>query len=369
MPDPRVEKLAKLVVDYSTEVKAGDEVLIQSNILAKPFLRELCEEIVTRGAYPLIMLEEEELRETFLKYADEKVLEHVSPIEKFIMEKINVRIGILASSHTKYLNTIDPERIRRFNAARFELTDIFLRRSAIKELRWVVVAYPTKALAQEAGMSFLDYEDFVFKACGVYRDNPKEYWVKRSKEQEKIANFLGKVSEIKVEGPDTKLYLRVDGRTWINDDGHENMPGGEVFTGPIEDSIEGEIRFSYPAIWRGREVEDVKLKFRKGQVIEAKAVKGDEFLKEVLKTDDGAKRVGEFAFGLNYDIDRFTKNILFDEKIGGTIHLALGASYPETGGTNKSAIHWDMILDMKTGKVYADGDLVYSNGKFILEVL
>jgi len=362
--DVRVSRLAELVVKYCIGLKSGEEVYITGTVDALPLIRELYRFIVSNGGYPLLYLYDESLLEVFYKYARENVLKHVSNVEKYTYEHVNARISVLSYTHTKYLSSISPERVKLRNSALRVLTEIFMRRDAEGTLKWVVVPYPTKAMAQEAGMSLFEFEDFVYKACMVDRDNPVEAWIEQGKRQEKIVQILSRAREIRIVAEDTDLYLRVDGRKWINDDGHNNMPGGEVFTAPIEDSVEGTIRFTYPAIWRGIEVEDVKLVFRRGRVVEAKAAKGEEFLKKILETDEGACRVGEFAFGLNYNITKFTKQILFDEKIGGTIHLALGASYPKTGGKNKSAIHWDMIKDMSKGRIYIDGELLYENGKF-----
>ena len=244
-----------------------------------------------------------------------------------------------------------------------------MRRDFEGSLRWVVTIYPTKALAQEAGMSLITYEDFIYKALKLYEDDPINAWVSQSRFQEKVINMLGRVSELRFLGSDIDLTLRVDGRKWVNDDGRRNMPGGEVYTAPIEDSVEGYVVFTYPVIWRGIEMDGVKLVFRRGEVVNASATKGEEFLKKIVDVDEGAKRVGEVAFGLNYDIDRFTKQILLDEKIGGTIHLALGSAYLVAGGTNKSAIHLDLIKDLRDGKVFADGDLIYSNGRFVSDIL
>jgi len=361
-----VVKLAELITRYCIGVRKNDEVLITGGYVALPLIKELVRSIVVRGGYPIVMFSEEELEEVFMKYADKEVLTHVSPIEEFILEKIDARISILSSTHTKYLSSIDPERVKLRSSARRRLTEIFMRRDAEGNLRWCVAPYPTKALAQEAEMSLVDYMDFVYKACMVDREDPVKEWQEFTKYLNKIEDrILSKADEIHVVAEDTDLRLKVGGRTWIVDDGKKNMPGGEIFTGPIEDSIEGTIRFTYPAIWRGIMVEDVRLKFKRGEVVDARASKGEEFLKKILEIDEGSKRVGEFAFGLNYNVTRFTKAILFDEKIGGTIHMALGAGYPITGSKNVSAIHWDMIKDMRKGKVYIDGDLVYENGKFL----
>lgn len=366
MVDVRISRLADLIVNYSASIMEGDEVHISASIEAVPLVKELYKAILYRGGYPVITsLYDESLIETFYRHAGAKQLSHLSKIEKYVMENIDVRIVILSPTHTKYLNTIDPERIKLRSAATRPLTEIFMKRSAEGSLKWVIAPYPTKALAQEAGMGISEYEEFVYRACMVDRKDPVKEWLKESIKLDKIARCLEKVHELHYVGEGVDLYVRVDGRKWMKSDGKHNMPGGEVFTAPIEDSVEGYIEFSYPAIWHGREVEGVKLTFKKGCVVEAKAVRGQEFLNKILEVDEGARRVGEIAFGLNYNINRFTKEILFDEKIGGTIHLALGAAYPETGGKNVSAIHWDMIKDMKRCKVYADGELIYEKGIFI----
>ncbi len=370
MVDPRISNLARLITEYCVYLEKGEEVVISGGIEALPLIREIVKYTVQKGAYPLMInLGDESISEVFYKYATDDVLSHVSMIEKEMVEKVNAFINILSPSHTKPLMGIDPEKLKKRSQARKELNMIFMQRSAKGELKWVIAPFPTRALAQEAGMSILDYQDFVFHATYSDSPDPVKAWIDIGKKQEMIANFLNKVGELRYTGPGIELTLRVDGRKWINDDGHYNMPGGEVFSAPIEDSVNGWVEFDYPAIWRGVEVEGVKLVFKKGVVVEAKARRGEEFLKKMLETDEGAKRLGEIAFGLNYNITRFTKEILFDEKIGGTIHMALGAAYPECGGKNVSAIHWDMIKNMKKHRVYADGDLIYENGRFIEEIL
>ncbi len=365
MVDPRASNLAKLIAEYSVSVKSGDEVLIRAGIEALPLVRELVRTIVSMGGYTHVMLSDSSIEEAFYKYADERVLKHLSPIEKFIQEKVDVSISIISYSHAKPLVGIDPERIRVRKAARAELTEIFMRRQAAGELRWNVSIYPTNALAQEAGMGPLEYEDFIFRACMVDREDPIEAWKRQANSQDQIIGLLSKIDELRIVSEETDLLIKVGGRRWINDDGHHNMPAGEVFTAPVEDGVEGYVRFSFPAVWGGFEVDGVKLRFEKGRVVESLAEKGEEKLKKILETDDGAKRLGEVAFGLNYGISKPTKQILLDEKIGGTMHLALGAAYPETGGVNKSSIHWDLILDLKRGKVYGDGDIIYENGRFL----
>ncbi|MDK6028718.1 aminopeptidase [Ignisphaera sp. 4213-co] len=360
-----VDKYAKLIVDYCVSVRKLDEVAIYSSLEAMPLVREIWREVVIRGAYPRLVINDDYLTEIFYRYAPRELLDYVSPVDRVIAEKITVRISILSPQHSKPLIGVDPEKVKlRYQAVR-ELREIFIKRDASGDLRWVVAPYPTYAMAQEAGMSPMDFEEFVYRAVKLYESNPVEAWIRQSKWQEKIANMLSKVDELRIVSENTDLLLKVGGRIWINDDGKNNMPGGEVFSAPHEDSVEGFIAFEYPAIYSGVEVEGVRLVFKKGEVVEAYATKGLEFLKKMLEIDEGAKRVGEIAFGLNYDITRFTKEILFDEKIGGTIHMALGSAYLKTGGKNMSSLHWDMVKDMRKGKVYADKDLIYENGRFI----
>lgn len=358
-------KFARLLVDYCAGVKKGDEVIIRAGIGAYPLIRELWGLIVERSAQPYFLVDDEVLAETYYRRAPPELLDMVPDIVEAMTELADVRISIISPSHTKPLTSIDPAKIARRRAALREVSQTFLKRAAEGSLRWVVTAYPTHALAQEAGMSPLEYEEFVIKAVKAHLDDPVRAWEEQAAWQERIRGFLNKVSELRFVAEDTDITVRVEGRNWVNDDGKNNMPGGEVFTGPHEDGVNGYITFTYPAVWGGREVEGVKLVFKEGKVVEAHAVRGEDFLLKMLDTDEGAKRLGEVAFGLNYDISRYTKEILFDEKIGGTIHMALGASYPETGGKNVSAIHWDMVKDMRNGKVYADGDLIYENGKLI----
>ncbi len=364
-----ISKLARLITEYCVSVKQGDEVIINASLEAYPLVRELWREVVVRGGYPRFLLNDEVLTETFYKYAPQSLLSYYSRIDEFIAENVDVRISIVSSTHTKPLVSVDPEKLKLRAQATKKLTEIFMRRDGEGSLRWVVTVFPTRALAQEAGMSPLEYEEFVYRALKLYSEDPIKAWVNQAEQQQKIVTFLSKVSELRFVAEGTDLRLRVDGRVWISDDGKHNMPGGEVFTGPHEDSVEGVITFDYPAIWRGVEVRNVRLVFKKGVVVEARAESGEDYLMRMLEVDEGAKRVGEIAFGLNYDINRQTRETLFDEKIGGTIHLALGSSYIRTGGKNVSAIHWDLIKGMKNGRVFADGDLIYENGKFLNEVL
>jgi len=365
MVDSRVEKLARLCVKYSVHVKPKEEVLIQGSDLAFPLIHELYRECLSAEAYPTIMTGSDTLY-TFFRYAKEHQLKHVSSIDKFIVENIDVRINVLAERNPKELSSVDATKVRLRAAARKEINDIFMKRTAEGKLKWTLLPYPVSSAAQEASMALPEYEDFVYKSCFVDKKNPIAQWKKIQVEQEKICEYLNKVGEIRIVGEDTNLTFKVKGRKWLNCCGLINMPDGEVYTGPVENSVNGTIRFTYPGIYYGKEVEDIRLTFRKGKVVKACAAKGEDLLKEILKVKN-ADRLGETAIGTNYGITRFTKEMLFDEKMGGTIHIALGASYPESGGLNQSGIHWDILKDMKKdGEIYADKKLFYKKGKFLI---
>jgi len=365
MVDPRIEKLAKLCVHYSVDLKPEEKVIVQGSELAFSLINEIYKECLLSDAYPLI-IPKLDVEYTFFKFAKEHQLKFVSPFHKFIFENIDVSIGVWCQPSPKRLTNIDPSKIKMHTASRRELTEIFMKRMTEGKLKWVGLPYPINAQAQEAAMSLAEYEDFVYSSCLVDKEDPIAEWKKIHQQQEKICDFLNQVDEIHIIGEDTDLTFNVMSRKWINCSGKYNMPDGEVFTGPIEDSANGTIRFTFPAIFSGREVEDNKLNFEDGKVVKASAAKGDKLLQQLLKID-GADHIGEAAIGTNYGITRFTKNMLFDEKMGGTIHIAIGRSIPESGGLNKSAIHWDILKDMKKdGEIYADNKLFYKNGKFLI---
>jgi aminopeptidase len=364
MVDSRVEKLAQLCVKYSVDVKPKEKVVIQGSELAFPLIKEIYRECLLSDAYPYIKAELD-VAYTFYKHAKEHQLEFYSPFAKFMDENMDAQIRIECQPNPKKLTNIDSSKIQLRRASGRESSEILTRRGLEGKFKSIILPYPINAQAQEAAMSLEEYEDFVYKSCLVDREDPVAEWKKIHEQQEKICHLLNQTREMHVSGEDTDLTFSVKGRRWINCSGKENMPDGEVFTTPIEDSANGSVRFTLPGIFSEREVEDIKLTFRDGKVVKASASKGDEFLQRILGIE-GADRIGEAAIGTNYGITKFTKNMLFDEKIGGTIHLALGASFPETGGLNKSAIHWDILKDMeKDGEIYADGKLFYKNGKFV----
>ena len=367
MADIRIEKMADLLVNYSVAVKPGDKVAIQGDSPAEPLLKAIYVKVLQAGGNPFFVISPDGINELFYRYASDDQLKHVPPPTKLIMETYDVRISIGGESNTKELNNVDPAKIVMRQQARSGIMKTYLERAARGELRWTYALYPTNAYAQDSDMSLAEYEDFLYGACLGDINDPIGYWKKFSARQQKIVEWLKGKKQIHVTAPGTDLSLSVEGRTFINCDGHENMPDGEVFTGPVEESINGHVLFSYPSIENGREVSGIRLWFENGRVVKATAEKNEDFLLKTLDTDPGARGVGEFAFGTSQGINRFTRQILFDEKINGSFHMALGASYPETGGKNESAIHWDMICDMRDGgKVTVDGQLMYQDGKFVI---
>ena len=364
LTDQRIEKLAELCVNYSVEVKPQQKVAIQGNVSAYPLIHEIYKQCLLNGAYPIV-LPDLDLDYTFYKHAKEHQLKFISPFSKLIVGEMDARIVVYCEPNPKRLTNIDPAKVRTRTAAGKEITETFFRRAAEGTLKWTLLPYPINGQAQEAGMSLTEYEDFVYASCLVSKKNPVAEWKKIRIQQEKVCKFLNQASEIRIVGEDTDLTFNVKGRKWMNCSGDKNMPDGEVFTAPVEDSVDGTIRFTFPGIMSGREVEDIKLAFKKGKVTSATAAKGDDLLQQLVKID-GADRLGEVAIGTNYAITEFTKNMLFDEKMGGTVHMALGNSYPESGGLNRSAIHWDLLKDLKKdGEIYVDGKLFYKNGKFL----
>ncbi len=367
MADLKLNKYAELLVNYSLEVKKGDQVLIQGEDVSKDLIKEVYKEVLKNGGHPLVITKFEEQEELFYKYASEEQLDYSAPFTKYLMENVDASLRILGHNNTKNLAGVDPEKIKKHSIAQKEISEIAMNRAAEGTLNWNLCQFPTHADAQEAGMSLGDYREFVYQACHLNKKDPVAYWTEFGKELERIAEILNQKNELHFISKDTDLKCKVGGRNWVADKGKENYPGGEVFTGPIEDSVEGRIRFSFPGIYSGKEIEDIRLEFKNGKVINASAAKGEELLHSLLDTDEGSRFVGEIAVGCNEGIKEFSHNMLFDEKIGGTIHLALGRSYPETGGENHSTIHWDMLCDMKDGgEIYADGELIYRDGKFII---
>jgi aminopeptidase len=360
------KKYAYLLADYCVSVKENDRIFIKSTAIAEPLLLELYREINSRGAFydSKITLREEE--RVFFESATETVLSDISPLDYEINKHYDAIITVRAPYNLKSLNTISPERKMRAKEAHEELHEIFSQRSARGELRWVLCEFPTDASAQECGMSLHEYSRFIFESCRLDEPDPAAAWRRCSVEQQRIADFLNGVSELRFRGKNIDISMSVKGRKWINSDGKRNMPSGEVFSAPVEDSVNGTIYFSYPALFMGEEIEALTLEVKNGRVSSWQCSKGQAILDSLFDIQ-GARIFGEVAVGLNKGVKRFTKNILFDEKMDGTIHMAVGSTYPETGGTNKSAIHLDFITDMKSGgEILADGIKVYENGTFLV---
>ena len=366
MIDEEIGKIANILVNYSLQIRKHDLFQIVGNHLSAPLIREVYKQGLKAGAHPYVLIEIDDLKGLFFKHSSTKQLQYVSPIDKFEMECITAKLYIISPENTRNLSGVDPVKQAVASAARRAIMERFWTRSLKKEFRWCETQYPTQAAAQDAEMSLADYETFVFNAAHVNAKDPLAYWNSVEREQEKLRRFLEAKKKIHVLAKDTDLTISVSDRKWINCAGRQNFPDGEVATGPIENSAEGYIRFSFPSMYRSREIEDVRLQFKKGVVIKATALKGESFLQEMLKVDAGARRLGEFSFGTNYGIKQYTRNMLFDEKIGGTIHLAVGHGIPQTGSKNKSSIHWDMVCDLRRyGEIYADNQLIYKNGKFL----
>lgn len=367
MQDPRIARLAHLLVSYSVAVTPGDKVLIRGNSASLPLVGETYRQVLRAGGYPIVFWEEELFTEILLKEGNDEQLRHISDPVRIAMETYDCLISLRGSRNTRMLNNVDTSRQTIQRQGSLPLLQTFMERSARGELRWTTTIYPTDAHAQEADMSLSEFADFVFAACHVDKEDPVAEWRKVSAEQQKLVDWLVGKDKVVVKGPNVDLTLSIKGRTFINADGTANMPDGEIFTGPVENSVNGWIRYTYPAIFSGREVEGIELRFAEGKVVAASAQKNEEFLLSVLDTDPGARYLGEFAIGTNHGIDRFTKSILYDEKIGGTLHTAVGSGYPETGSQNRSAVHWDMICDMRNGgQIWVDDELFYENGRFLI---
>jgi aminopeptidase len=360
MIDPRVVKTAQLLVNYSTRVKTGDRVAILSDVEAWPLIKEVYRECIKAGASEVrVHISSAELQEIYFKHASNRQIETFPQLEWEETKNMQVYIRIWAPSNTRSLTNVDSKKI----SARSKVTGKIMDRR-VDHTKWVIVNYPTQALAQEADMSLSEYSDFVFSAM-LDVD-----WNKVKKEQDKLKKLVTKTKMVRIVGPDTDLTFSIDGRAGESAWGDHNMPDGEVFTSVVENSTDGYITYSYPALYQGKEFHNVRLEFKNGKVVKAAADKGGNDLNKILDMDSGSRRIGELGIGNNFKIQKFTKDILFDEKIGGTIHIALGSGYTETGSKNKSGLHWDMVKDLRDGgELYFDGKLVQKNGKWVKGVV
>jgi aminopeptidase len=363
MSDPRVTKLAKVLIHYSLEIKPGQKLHISASPLAQELTLAAYEEAIKAGAHVYVEQPIEELSEIFFKFASDDQLDFVSPVSKLMVENFDANLTIEALPNRRVLSAADPGRIARNAKAKTGLMKTYMERSARGELRWCVTVYPNNASAQDADMSLHDYTEFVFTAGMLNEDDPTEFWRREGQRQAVLVKWLKGREKVVLRGTNIDLTLSIKDRVFVPADGKYNFPDGEIFTGPLEDSVNGWVRFKYPAIFLGQEVADIELHFENGKVVKEKASKNQALLTATLNTDKGARYLGEWGIGTNYGITRFTKDMLFDEKIGGTIHFAAGASYPETGGKNESAIHWDMLCDMSESEIIVDNELFYKDGK------
>lgn len=355
MTDPRIVSTAKILVEHSTKVKKGERVRINTDPTSAPLAKEIYTLCIQKGAYPSVNCSLPGFSYTYYKYASDEQLKKFPDIAMYEAKNTQVWISISGEDNTREFTNIDHKKM----ALRRKTTNP-LSEQIINHTRWVGFDYPTNALAQDAGMSLEEYEDFVYGS--VLLD-----WKKWSKRMQPLREAMNKTDKVRIVTEDTDITMSIKGRNAVIGDGSCNMPDGEVFTAPIVESVEGHICFQYPAIYNGNEVEGVRIEFKKGKAINEKASKNQKFLTTMLNTDKGARYLGELGIGANYNIQKFTKNILFDEKIGGSVHIAFGSAYKECKGTNKSALHWDMIKDLrKGGELYFDGRLVQKNGKFRL---
>jgi aminopeptidase len=366
MTNPLMTKYADLLVRYCLDIQPGDTLLIHSTTLAEPLVREVYRLALRAGGMVDVQLRFQDQNKIFLEEAKEDQLAHISPLYQKAMYEYKAYLRIMAPFNLREDQEVNGESARTQREHYKDIQKTYFSRTATRDLKRNLCLYPTDALAQNAGMSSEEYAHFVFKACKILDEDPVASWLNVRAEQQKIVDFLNQCSEIHYLGEKVDIRFSTKGRTWINSDGQTNMPSGEVYTSPVEDSVNGTIHFSYPGIYMGHEVEDVTLWVEDGTIQKWEASRGKKFLDYIFSLE-GARRFGEAAIGTNRDIDRLTKNILFDEKIGGTIHMAIGQSYLQAGGKNTSSVHWDMITEMRNGGIiYADGEKVYENGQFII---
>ncbi len=367
MQDPRIARWAQTLVHYSLRVQPGELIMIQSTPLAAPLVEAVYREILLVGAHPLPMITLENCEEALLREGTNEQLSFVSPAARVLAEQAHARLFIESEGNPQGLSSVDPTRSAQRRKAASNLRDIYRQREQAGAYKWCLTLYPTSGYAQDAGMSQHEFEEFVFDACFLNDPDPAARWRELSAQQQRFVDWLAGHHKVHILGEGTDLTLSFENRIFINSDGKRNFPSGEFFTSPVEQSAEGVIYYDIPTSYDGRTVQGIRLVFHEGKVIEASARQGEDYLLRMLDIDAGARYLGEFAFGNNARVTRGTRNILFDEKMGGTVHLALGASYPETGGRNSSALHWDMICDLRTsGEVRIDDTLFLKDGKIVI---
>ncbi len=361
------QRLAKLAVNYSIGVKKDQRVVVLGPTIAEELFQALYMETLKTGGHPLLLPSIEGDDELLFKYGSEEQLKYLDEVIKTIFKEFDCLIYIFGDYNTRRLSMVDSKSVAKHygSQARLELNKLIDDRFLKGEYKWVGIPFPSHSVAQEANMDLFSYVEFVEKALFLDKEDPVKEWKEIEVNQEKLIKILNASEKVRVLGDDTDLEFSVKGRTWENCCGHENLPDGEVATCPVEDSVNGHIRFTYPGVYLGKEIENIYLKFENGKVTEGTADKAEDLLKEIISIDN-ADILGEFAIGTNYGITDFTKNMLFDEKIGGTIHCALGLGFPECGGKNECAIHWDILKDMRStgSKIIADGKVIYEEGQW-----
>ncbi len=361
-----LKKYAQLITDYCLYLQPGERLFIRSSTLAEPLVREVYRAALEKGAIVEYELAMRESAKILFESGSDEAISHMPTLYNKAMREFDAYLYIRAPYNLMETKESDTAKQKMRQQAVAEPSKIYFRRTGDGEMKRTLCQYPTAANAQMAGMSLDDYERFIYNACYLYEDDPKSHWLKLGENQQRIVDYLNGVKWMRYKASHTDIQFSVEGRTWINSDGKTNMPSGEVFSAPVEDSVQGKVHFTHPSVYMGTEVEGITLTVEQGKIVAYSADKGSALLDQIFAID-GADQFGEVAIGTNYQIQRPTKNILFDEKIGGTIHMAVGQSYYQCGGKNNSTIHWDMITDMsKDGQIYADGKLIYEKGKFLI---
>lgn len=363
------DKLARLTIFYSLNIIPGQKIFMTGSELAAPLIRSLTRQILAAGAHPFALIQLSGLEDIIFHYGSDNQIEFMAPVENFLMREYDARIYILGDENPRKFEKVPMDKLLTYKSSEERGKTRLIRQTRVQQgkFQWTAIPYPTHASAQAAGMNLLTYKEFVAKALKLEAEDPIEEWRKFGADQEGRIAYLNRTEKITVKTKDTHLTFSAKGRKWCNACGHDNLPDGEIFTGPVEESLEGYILFDFPGFFQNKEINHIFLRFEHGEVIEAKAETGEDLLHTLLKIK-GAKKVGEFAFGTNYGISQFTKQMLFDEKMGGTIHLALGNGYPKTGAKNISPIHWDILKDMRdeNAQVYADDVLIYQAGQWLI---
>jgi aminopeptidase len=366
MADPRIEKLAQIMVNYSLDLRPRQTLWLRTTPLAEELNLAVYEEAVKAGAHVFIDQRMPGAEEIFFKYASDDQLDYVSPLRQHIIEQFDAELYIDAEHNTRSLSGIDGTRMARVRKASAQLFSQKMKRAADGLYRWCITVYPTQAMAQDADMNLADYREFVYGAGMLNDPDPVAFWREEGRKQTELAAWLKGHDQVVLKGSNVDITLSIKDRSFEISDGRYNFPDGEIFTSPVEDSVNGWIRFKYPAIYDGQEVTDIELWFEEGKVVREKAARNEELLTSLLNTDAGARILGEWGIGTNYGIQRFSKNMLFDEKIGGTIHFAVGLGFPECGGRNESGLHWDMLCDMAESEISIDGEPFYKDGRTVI---